>query len=956
MNRKILATAICAGLFMTGGAWAQDNSAQPQDQSASAQPQDKQEKKTLQAVVVTGSLIPQAEIETASPVITITSKDIETQGFKNVYDALKSQPVSTGSVQDSQFTNGFTPGANTISLFGLDPGFTLILINGHPLADYPLPYNGTGNFVDLATIPTSVVDHIDILSGGQSSLYGSSAIAGVINIVLKKHMEGVDLSFRGGGYSEGGGQNERFTLSGGNTVGKLDINYALQLDNQNPIWASQRSFMDSYLDAPNGDGAASRNFLLASAFGTPDGNYIDPGAAQCDPLHYLDGGTVNYNYRAGHGYYCGSYDQPGYATILNENKSANGFLNLNYHLNDNTELYSEILYSYSKPKFSSGPYLFTYYNPALANSGNAYAQYFWANNAKQNPFGYYGIPGDLELAQRIFTPEEVGGRGGAMTTVITKQYNANFGIRGNFGQSDWGYDAYYNRSQVSTSSSQRWPLNKPMQDWYLGQQLPGSDPLGYGFPVYNINYDHFYTPLTVAQYDAMSDFVKSQSISWQQNATAVFTNTNLFNLPAGPAGFAGVIQYGNQAFNNPVDPRLANGEFVGLTGTAGSGSRKHGAIGAELRVPLFSMLTADASARYDRYDSGFRTDAKPTYKLGLEFRPWDSLLLRATYATAFRAPDMEFLFAKNSGFYTTGTDYTLCREQNPGVTSFGECNSYAESVFGRNNGNPDLNDVNSKSFGYGAVWSPTHNFNVKVDYQHIKIDNEIRTQSINDLLETESNCQLGTSFGGQVFDPTSPTCVDAFSRVIRYPADYPFGLAANTIQYLSVGPVNIASETVNGIQASLDYRLDAGRFGDFVFNAAYYDELNHTFTNKPGDPEIDLLHNYNSYEFKTIGNGTVTWNIGPWSTTLHATRYGRTVNFSFSGTTSPQILYNANIRYSLADDNAYIQLTANNLFDKKPPIDPSTGYPYYNFLNWNAYGRSVFLEMGVHLGPGKSGQ
>src|ERR1700744_215993 len=165
MKRKLLVSSILLGLTVAVplGAFAQD-----QDQTT-------QKDKQLQTITVTGSLIPQAEVETASPVITITTQQLEKQGFGSVYDALRATPVATGAVQDNQFTGGFTPGAQTISLLGLDPGFTLYLINGHPLADYPLLYNGQSNFVDLSDIPVGMVDHIDILPGNQSSIYGSSA-------------------------------------------------------------------------------------------------------------------------------------------------------------------------------------------------------------------------------------------------------------------------------------------------------------------------------------------------------------------------------------------------------------------------------------------------------------------------------------------------------------------------------------------------------------------------------------------------------------------------------------------------------------------------------------------------------------------------------------------------------------------------------------------------------------
>ena len=949
MNRKLLASAICASLFAAGAAHANDaaKAVQSQDQATPAsvaQPANKKaEKKTLQTVTVTGSLIPQAQIETANPVITITAQDLNSRGYTSVYDALKTQPTSTGTVQGAQFGGTFTQQANALSMFGLDPGFTLILINGHPMADYPLPYNASSNFVDLSTIPMAMVDHIDILSGAQSSIYGSSAIAGVVNIVLKKHIEGYDLSWRIGGYTEGGGQNQRITFDGGNSFlnGKLNLSYALQVDKQNPIWWFQRSNSAAYNPA-YGD-AATRNYLIVSAFGTPDGGYVDPGAATCDPLKGGYGGTIAYQYRKNHGYYCGSYAVPGYGTMLNANTDANGYLNATYQINDNTEAYAEILYSFSKPMFNNGAYLFTYYNPSLANSANGYAQYFYnANN------------GDIELWQHIFTPEEMGSIGVVNDTTYTHQYNTNIGVRGNLGSSDWAYDAYYNRSQVNTAESTNWPLNAPFDAYYLGPQI-GVDPYGYGFPAFAPNEQRLYTPLTPAQYAAMTGYIQSKSVSWQQNATAVVTNADLFHLAGGEAGFAGLVQWGNQAFNNPIMPALADGEFIGRTGAAGAGGRTHSAIGGELRLPFLSWFTADLSARYDRYDSSSRVDSSPTYKVGLEFRPFDTLLLRATYATAFRAPDMQYLYSKETGFYQGGNvDYYLCRLENPSFTQPSQCNNgYSETIFARVRGGADLQNVKSKSWGYGLVWSPSNKFDLKVDYQHIDITNEIQIQNANDLLQLEANCRLGSSFGGQSYDINSPECVQALSQVNRYPANDPFALAANTIQNAVVGPVNISSEWVDGIQASMDYKVNAGRFGDFDFGLKYYNELHHKYTRTPGGNQIDLLHNFNSYEFKTIGNGSVSWNIGPWSTTLFAIRYGSSVNAGGTGVTGPQIYYNGNVRYNLANDDAYIQLTANNLFDKHPPTDTSSGWPYYNINNFNDYGRVVYLEFGVHFGAGK---
>ncbi len=133
MKQKLLVSSILMGLAAAlplGSLYAQ--TAGDQTTAGSAKKDEKPEK--LPTVPVTGSLIPQAQVENAAPVITITTQQLEKQGFGTVYDALRAQPVATGAVQDNQFTGGFTPGATTISLLGLNPGYTLILINGHPLA------------------------------------------------------------------------------------------------------------------------------------------------------------------------------------------------------------------------------------------------------------------------------------------------------------------------------------------------------------------------------------------------------------------------------------------------------------------------------------------------------------------------------------------------------------------------------------------------------------------------------------------------------------------------------------------------------------------------------------------------------------------------------------------------------------------------------------------------------
>jgi len=932
MTKRLLVSSILLGLtalLPSAAAFAQ---------VADADQDDKKRETKLDEIVVTGSLIPRAQIETASPVITLSTKDLTTHGFRNVYDALHTMPIATGYVQDNQVASqgSFAPGATTISLFGLSPGFTLILLNGHPMADYPAPYNGIENITDLSTIPIEIVDHIDILSGGQSSLYGSAAIAGVVNVILKKKIDGTDLAFRVGGYDNGGGTNERLQISGGHSFGDLQAVYSLSLENQQPIRVRQ-SFFPSRLSNPLGT-IAGRDFLQIDPFAF---KYVDPGAAACAPSSQLFGGTLVYSHRAGSGNYCGSLYDVSNATLLNGSKGGNAYLGLSYPLNDHVELYGEILYGFTKQLINTGPAFWSYFNPALRQSANGFSGDYW-NTTLQN----------FESSQRYFAPEEMGGVDANAEKLLTRQYNVNLGVRGSLG-GDWQYDLYYNRSQITTFDSQRWPLTQPFNDYYLGAEQ-GGDPYGYGFDAFATNTARLYKPLTPAQFDAMTALVQSRALTWQQNVHLTATNTDFFSLPAGPAGIAGIVEVGNQAFNRPVDPRVIAGDFNNLTGNQGSGSRDRFAIGGELQLPIFSTLTADVSARYDSYSYAGRRDSKPTFKLGLEYRPVDTLLVRGNYATAFRAPDMLYIFQGDSGLYSAANDYYLCRLQGFTSGNLTNCPQANKSVFSFYHGSPDLKDITAKTWGIGTVWSPSANFDVKVDYTHISISNEVQVLSTDSVLQTEANCRLGVSEGGQAYDINSALCQGILAQVHRYPADYAFLLAQNELQNVSRFPINIASEVLSGIQASATYRHDFGRYGNVSLSAQYYVELNHKQRNNPGDDYIDLLHNFNSFENKSRSSASVSWSVDHWTSTLYGILYGRNVAYSAPVIVGSWAQFNGSVQYDF-DGKASLGLSVNNLTNRAPPVDssfagsPAVGPPYYNPYVYNGYGRIYWVEMKVHF-------
>jgi len=914
-SRKLLAAAIAAAFFAP--AFAADN-----------------EPKTLETVTVTGSLIPRAVVETATPTIEITAADIQKQGFKTVADALRASPLASGAVQNAQSSSSFTQGAQSISLFGLDPGFTKILVDGHPLANYPLLYNGQSNFVDISTIPTSIVERIDIVPGNQSAVYGSDAIAGVVNIILKKNVDGFDVNFRGGGYTDGGGGNQRVQLTGGHSTDRSKTVFSVELGNQAPIYGADRKLTRSTASDPSRNGAdpiASRNFLRLAYDANGRGSYVDPGAGACENVSSLFNNSTYYAYRPGSGYYCGSQDV-GQATLMNKKRSATGYVSSSFKVNDHLELYGSGLYGSST-------------NTSIAGSNYT----FWSANNGGRFIDQ--ATGQQTIAQHALSPEETGGYDRIGNRNIGQQYQVIAGARGKLGDSAWDYDAYYNRSAYSLTNKQNRPLAGPIdalfEKQFMGPKL-GND-AATGLPIYAPNWANFYQAVTPEQYIATLGQINSVSQTWTQDLNVQLTNTSLASLPAGDIGLAIVGQAGNEHWSNRTDLAVVNRDYWGLSGTQGHGKRQHYALAGELSVPITAELLASAAVRYDRYQWTGNAIGRPTYKLAFEYRPIDTLLLRANYATAFRAPDMGYLFAGDSGYFIGAPDFYGCETFYPGE-ALRDCPAYNQSTRGVRAGNPDLKPITAKSYGVGAVWSPTQDFNLSLDYLSIRIADKVEDLSITTLFRNEAGCRTGRQDAG------SATCQDALSRISRD--------ATGAVTNIRSGPINSSNERVDALTVGANYRIDMGNAGNLRLGASYSNTLKHTLQQYAGEATIDLLRapQY-STDFKTITTASVGWDRGDWSATLFGNRRGRTPNYlaqvnnSYAvpgaGRLGSWTTFNMNIGYQLPDD-ASLSLVLNNLRNTKPPMDQSYyALPYFNVGNYDVYGRSVFVEFNWHFGGKK---
>ncbi|MEO6926854.1 MAG: TonB-dependent receptor, partial [Rhodanobacter sp.] len=408
----------------------------------------------LQEVVVTGSRIPRAQLEGPAPVVAITAAEIKDRGFSDVPALMASLTQNLGSVDNNQQTDGFSPGAQAVDLRGLGPNHTLVLVNGRRIADYPQSYNGNSNFTDISNLPLALIDRVEILSGSASAVYGSDAISGVINFILKKKIDGTTINARIGDTQHGGGASQRVQIASGFSSGKFDSIFALEVSYKQPLWAYQRSFTDSRLDNPVDP---SRNYpSQVWVRMDEDENYIDPGKATCDALSSYDQGSIVYGHRRNWGNYCGSYKDVGYGTLENGRRAVNFYGSATYHLNDHTELFLDILAGTSHQES---------YNTPLQ----------WQNsyqlNGDSTPIPFYNqATGQVEQWQRrYFTIEENGGFGPGKIRNINNTLSLNTGVKGSFGSdSKWNYEATFGHSQ--NQLEMKWPalVSSRAQALYLG--------------------------------------------------------------------------------------------------------------------------------------------------------------------------------------------------------------------------------------------------------------------------------------------------------------------------------------------------------------------------------------------------------------------------------------------------------------------------------------------------------
>src|SRR6185369_9033076 len=337
---------------------------------------------------------------------------------------------------------------NAISLRGLGPNHTLVLINGRRVADYPTAYDGQVNFVNLATIPSAAIERIEILNGSASAIYGSDAIAGVVNVILKDHVDGVQFNVKAGTSEHGGGDNGRLQITGGHEWDRLSTVFALELSKTDPIWSRDRGFMSS---------STREGELPTDIWSRRDldsGAYLDPTTA-CSALAGAFRGTVATTNGRNGARFCGSnFARPAYWTTLTGNEAQDLYASAKYTLTDHATLFGDVILNINRIQNNTrGP--------------------IWTSAAASGGFFLNQNTGAYEAWNRRISPEEIGGVDRFDRYWQETAADVTAGIRGELGNSEWNYEAAWSGSAYRSRNT-RPRLLASIDTFYLGPQL-GTD-------------------------------------------------------------------------------------------------------------------------------------------------------------------------------------------------------------------------------------------------------------------------------------------------------------------------------------------------------------------------------------------------------------------------------------------------------------------------------------------------
>ncbi len=900
--------------------------------SASAQ---STEATTLDRIEVTGSRIRQVDVETAQPVMTISRDQIQSGGFNSVADILQNIP-SAGSPtfsRTSPLTANQEAGGQYIDMRNLGAQRTLVLVNGKRLGISP------DGFQDISTIPIAMVERIDVLKDGASSIYGSDAMAGVVNIITRTNFEGAEANVYYGQYDEGDGAKQSFDFVVGMAGERGSVTIGAEYHNEDEVWARDRFFSnDSYPGYPQYST-------------TVVGQWGNWRVGSTGPWYVADRGSDALGVDGWHPQTTEDTSKPSdQMHLMTPLERRSLFTTANYDLTDNLRFVADMGYT----KRSSSRQIAGY--PTQSQAA--------AIQAPMSELSYFNPTGGV-------SPVNWRRRGWEVPrTTDTDQTTWRFSaaLEGSFevGERYFDWDVGYMFNENETTIINNGNLYIPNVRRAVGPSFmndqgqivcgtPGNEIAGC------VPWNPFAGFGTGAVANSLAD-PAVQAYLYKQEHALGRTETNnyfanlagsLFTLPAGDLGFAVGVEHRKEEGGFTPDAIAQSGDSTNLASGPTYGSYSLDEVYAELDIPVLAdvafakELSLNIASRYSDFDTfGDTTNSKA----GFKWRPIDDLLVRGTWSEGFRAPTIGDLYGGTSDTFTTGfrdpcdTVYGAAagsarclqdvpagyRQLQQGFIPTTTPGAQTPVAF-TSGSNPLLEPETSVSKTLGFVYNPSYvqGLSVALDWWNIKIDNTVVADSPNDIL---SDCYIAL----------------IESRCALFSRDASLG---NIVAELQYGSRNAGYAETEGFDLDVNYGLntDFGRF-DARWATTYVSFYEVKSTN---DPEtIPRQENGFGGNFRVRSNLNLTWSFEDVSVTW-GVRYnsGSKEECYFEekcslpnyqapdtlGAIVPQNEVGSTTFNDLqvswqAPWNARIAIGANNVLDRDPPIyysAPNSGFAFY---------------------------
>lgn len=849
-----------------------------------------EENTKVERIEVTGSRIKQVDMETVSPVTVINAADIAMTGEKTVADVLNNSAIN--SFGSWRGVSGYGSGASStsnVNLRGLGSSATLVLLDGRRM---PGTSSSSGSVADTSSIPMAIVERIEILRDGASAVYGSDAVAGVINIITKKEFDGLQLDYSTEQPSVEGGDANRLSIATGYNTDKGNITLTYE-------YYDTKAVMDRdiwNMDDPSYATYSGFSSVPNGKYGTGNGSWYS-NSDICDQTeNTVDTTDGNNKGRCLYDY--------GRVTKLFGDQTRNSFLsNFTYEITDGIQFRGRASASLAETetRYAGTPVSTNY--PVMS-----------ADN-KFNPVGE-----DMTLYMRS---AQIGERD---TLTETNNVDILGGFIGTLDLGngiDWELNAQHSRS---TTNSFNYNLinDEIVQQGIDSEQYDIFNTSGMSYEQWNQQMTELYRKA------AHTGVYQGKFESTQIDGLA---STLLVDNGDVSVAMVGGLEYEMIKFKQTSDPESASGIISGGSGGDDvDATRDRSAAYLEFQVGLPANVELSAAVRYERYEQeGSLTGAQgqvvnsSTFdavvpKFGISWRPVDSLLLRASYGDSFRAPNMGEMFSSQSLSFEKAVDSLWCNE--PGNVDAVYCatSNQHKTWYG---GNPDLEAEEGNSLTLGGVWNATDNWNIELSYFSIAYENKIESISVNDILRDE------------IKNGSSP---------------YVHRGADGKIEYIEAGVRNLATVETSGIDFVTAYNLETG-IGDFNFRL----DLTHVLDFKKQDNAESEMIDYagltDSPDWR--GNFATSWKYDDFSAAWTVVYIGRQSADYYNQLeeTDVYVDYSNYFKHNIqfAYNHAYngsITVGVNNVFDADAPNFYT--YADYRDVNVGLYdvlGRTYYLRI-----------